>query len=274
MTRKKKAAFLIGAGLAASGTVQLVRAQGGKIGYDDTPMQPNGRWHVHDGKRPAPRVVTPGTFSTPATPGKPPADAVVLLGPGGDLSKWSALDGAPATWPMKNGVLESGKGYIRTRDEFTDFQLHVEWSAPKVVKGDGQGRGNSGVFLMGKFEVQVLDSYDNATYPDGQAAALYGQYPPLVNASRKPGEWQVYDIGFSAPAFQGRQARQAGDGHRLPQRRRWSTTPRPSGAPPPTSSSRPTPPTSPAAPSALQDHGNPVRFRNIWIRPLQSYDQP
>ena len=128
--------------------------------------------------------------------------------------------GAPVTWPMSDGVLETGKGFIRTKAEFTDYQLHVEFATPKEVKGDSQERGNSGVFLNGKFEIQVLDSYQNRTYPDGQASAMYGQFPPLVNASRPPGEWQAYDIVFTAPRFNRRNAGQAGDRHRLPQRHR------------------------------------------------------
>src|SRR5262245_29231403 len=168
-----------------------------KIGYDDTPMQPNGKWRIHDGNRPQPRIVTPG-----ATPGAAPSDATVLLGAGADSSAWQmSADGSAVTWPMKDGVLQSAKGMIQTKGEFTDFQLHVEFATPKEVKGDSQGRGNSGVFLLGKFEIQVLDSYHNPTYPDGQASAMYGQFPPLVNASKGPGEWQAYDIVFTAPRF-------------------------------------------------------------------------
>ena len=159
-------------------------AQQAPIGYDDTPMQPNNTWRVHDGKRPYPPVVTPGKRA-----GGHPSDAIVLLGSGSDLSAWQMADGSPAAWPMSDGVLRTGKGMVQTRQQFTDFQLHVEFATPSEVKGDSQGRGNSGVFLLGKFEVQVLDSYRNITYPDGQAAAMYGQYPPLVNASRPPGEW-------------------------------------------------------------------------------------
>jgi hypothetical protein len=244
-----------------------------KIGYDDTPMQPNGRWRIHDGSRPVPRVITPGTPSGPGAAGKPPSDAIVLLGPGSDVSKWQMPDGKPATWTMKAGVLESGKGMLRTRDEFTDFQLHVEFATPKVVKGESQGRGNSGVFLLGKFEVQVLDSYQNLTYPDGQASAIYGQYPPLVNASLKPGEWQVYDIAFTAPRFK--------DGaldkpavvtvlhngvvvHNATAF--WGpTSHRTIGE---------YKPDQVKGPIMLQDHGNPVHFRNIWLRPLKGYDEP
>src|SRR5204863_382561 len=117
-----------------------------------------------------------------------------------DLSAWQQSDGGgPATWKIANGVAETGKGIIQTKQEFSDFQLHVEFATPSAVKGDSQDRGNSGVFLLGAFEIQVLDSYRNPTYADGQAAAMYGQFPPLVNASRPPGEWQAYDIVFAAP---------------------------------------------------------------------------
>ena len=132
-----------------------------------------------------------------------------------------AEGGGPVSWPIADGVLSSGKGMIRTKqDDFTDYQLHVEFATPSEVKGDSQGRGNSGVFLNGVFEIQVLDSYNNKSYADGQASAMYGQIPPMVNASRPPGEWQSYDIFFRAPRFNGDNAREAGDRHRAPQRRR------------------------------------------------------
>ena len=168
-------------------------------GYQDTPMQPNGKWHVHDGTRPQPRVVTPGPLLSLA----PPSDAIVLLGQ--DLSRWQmTVGGGPVSWPIASGVMSSGKGMIRTRqNDFTDYQLHVEFATPSEVKGNSQGRGNSGVFLNGVFEIQVLDSFENITYPDGQASAMYGQFPPMVNASRKPGEWQSYDITFTGPRFNG-----------------------------------------------------------------------
>jgi 3-keto-disaccharide hydrolase len=240
-----------------------------KIGYDDTPMQPNGKWHIHDGTRPQPRIVTPG-----AAVGAAPSDAVVLLGPGSDASAWHmSADKAAVTWPMKDGILQSAKGMIETKQQFTDFQLHVEFATPKEVKGDGQGRGNSGVFLLGQFEVQVLDSYKNMTYPDGQASAMYGQYPPLVNASRPPGEWQAYDIVFTAPRFKSdgtldkpavvtvfhngivvhnATAYQGPTEHKI---------------------IKPYVPATATGPIRLQDHGNPVHFRNIWIRPLKGYDE-
>ena len=173
---------------------------------------------------------------------------------------------------MADGVLQSGKGMIETEAQFTDFQLHVEFATPKEVKGDGQGRGNSGVFLLGAFEVQVLDSYQNPTYPDGQAAAMYGQYPPLVNASRRPGEWQAYDIVFTAPRFNPRRGREAGGRHGLPQRRRRpqrDRVPRADGA----QDHQAVRAAAAKGPIRLQDHGNPVHFRNIWIRPLKGYDE-
>jgi hypothetical protein len=236
------------------------------VGYDDTPMQPDGKWHIHDGKRPQPSVVTPGPAPLNAVP--PPADATALIGERDDLSAWQMMDGSPPTWAMKNGVVETGKGLMRTRAEFTDFQLHVEFATPREVKGDSQGRGNSGVFLLGKFEVQVLDSYQNPTYPDGQAAALYGQHPPMVNASRPPGQWQTYDIAFTAPRFSA--------GGTLDQPavvtvvhngivvqnavRFWGPTEH--------KKIGPYTPDTAKGPIALQDHGNPVRYRNVWIRPL------
>lgn len=170
-------------------------------GYKDTPMQPNGKWHIHDDDRPRPVVVKPGPFvGLPA-----PADAIVLLGAGQDLSKWQMQEGGgPVTWPIADGVLSSGKGFIQTKEnDFADYQLHVEFATPSTVKGDSQGRGNSGVFLNGVFEIQVLDSYNNKSYADGQASAMYGQIPPMVNASRPPGEWQSYDIIFRGPKFEG-----------------------------------------------------------------------
>src|ERR671913_2545982 len=169
------------------------------VGYDDTPMQPNGKWRVHDGTRPHPPVVTP--TAAPEVPAAAPSDAIALIGAGDELSAWQMADGSAATWIMKDGVLQTGKGMLRTKQQFTDLQVHVEFATPSEVKGDSQGRGNSGVFLLGVFEIQVLDSYQNVTYPDGQAAAMYGQYPPLVNAARPPGQWQTYDIAFTAPRF-------------------------------------------------------------------------
>ncbi len=141
--------------MTALATAVVAVAQQASLGYDDTPMQPNGKWHVHDGKRPQPVIVKPGFANFVSVPA--PSDATTLLGAGDDLSAWQMMDRSPATWTMKGGVLETGKGLLRTRQEFTDFQLHVEFATPSEVKGDSQGRGNSGGFLPGKFEVQVLD---------------------------------------------------------------------------------------------------------------------
>jgi hypothetical protein len=256
--------------VGAAALAVALAAQQPKLGYDDTPMQPNGKWHVHDGTRPQPRIVTPGamTGSAPA-----PSDATVLIGPGSDLSAWQGRDGAAATWVMKDGVVETGKGVIRTKQEFTDFQLHVEFATPDMVKGDGQGRGNSGVILLDAFEVQVLDSYQNPTYPDGQASAMYGQFPPLVNASRPPGAWQAYDIVFTAPRFKkdGSVEKPAivtvfHNGvvvhHATPF---WGPTTH--------RAIKPYVPENAKGPITLQDHGNPIRYRNIWIRPLKAEDE-
>ena len=247
----------------------VLYGQQAPVGYDDTPMQPNGKWRVHDGARPHPQDVT---ATGPNTPVAPPSDAVVLLGADGDLRAWQMADGSPATWSTKSGILETGKGMLQTRQQFTDFQLHVEFATPAAVKGDSQGRGNSGVFLLGKFEIQVLDSYRNVTYPDGQAAAMYGQFPPLVNVSRPPGEWQAYDIIFTAPRFEpdGTLAKPAiatvlHNGVVVHNATAfWGPTRH--------KSLLPYTPDMATGPIALQDHGNPVRYRNIWVRPLRGYD--
>ncbi len=188
------AAALIPSGFAADGKA---------LGYQDTPIIPGTKWHVHDGERPQPKVITPGTFPTQEKAGTPPSDAIVLFD-GKDLSKWSGGKGQEAGWKVENGYAEINKtGDIKTKDEFgPDVQLHVEWAAPSPGSGSGQGRGNSGIFLYGKYEIQVLDCYENPTYPDGQATAIYSQTPPLVNASLKPGEWQTYDIIFNGPRFE------------------------------------------------------------------------
>jgi hypothetical protein len=200
-----------------------------------------------------------------------PSDAVVLFD-GRDLSQWKSSDDGRPAWKVENGYMEvvSGAGGISTIRGFGDSQLHIEWASPAAPTGAGQNRGNSGVFLMRRYEVQVLDSYQNVTYPDGQAAAIYGQYPPLVNASRPPGEWQSYDIIFRRPRFNERGELVAParitvvhngvlvqDGVIL-------TGP---------SGHRERPPYSAHAdrlPIGLQDHASPVRFRNIWVRDLEA----
>jgi hypothetical protein len=230
-------------------------------------------WGIHDVNRPQPPVVAPGTFSTPEVPGKPPADAVVLFdGTPATLGNWVADKGdgtEPTKWVVKDGALQCvpGAGYVRTKEQFGDCQLHVEWAAPSKVEGNSQGRGNSGVFLMGQVEVQVLDNFNNPTYADGYASSVYGVNPPMVNALRPPGEWQSYDIVFRRPVYKDGKAvdpgyvtvfvngvlvqdhtpLEGGTGHRGRTK---------------------TGPLAEKGPLKLQDHGNPVRFRNIWYRPL------
>jgi hypothetical protein len=239
-------------------------------GFTDTPKLPGLPWHVHDPGRPHPPVVTPGNG-----PGVPPSDAKVLFN-GKDLSQWAhRVDGklvAP-TWAVRDGYFETGKGSLHTRDSFGDVQLHLEWAAPSMVEGNSQGRGNSGVFLMGFYEVQVLDSFNNRTYADGQAGAMYGQWPPLVNAARPPGEWQSYDIVFEAPKFEnGKLVKPAfqtvlWNGVVIHNRKEAI------GATVYRNVAQYTPHAA-ELPLMIQDHANPVRFRNIWIRPLGAYDRP
>ena len=236
------------------------------LGATPTAAQVSTRWPVHSRDRPQPPVVTPAPADQPAAP---PADAIVLFG-GTDLSEWVGDSGQAAPWKVENGYAEiaAGSGEIRTRRGFGDCQLHIEWRAPSPPEGEGQNRGNSGVYLMSTYEVQVLDSYDNPVYPDGQAAAVYGQYPPLVNASRPPGEWQSYDIVFRRPRFdpQGKLLRPARvtvlhNGILVQDNVTLSG---------PTAHQRRPPYVAhpDKLPIHLQDHGSPVRYRNIWIREL------
>ena len=230
--------------------------------------QVSQQWPQHSMDRPRPPVVKPGAFES----APPPSDAIVLFD-GKSLAKWRSSDtthGA-AKWKIVDGAMEvvAGTGGIETRDGFGDCQLHIEWRAPTPAKGEGQERGNSGVFLMGTYEVQVLDSYNNITYADGQAGAVYGQYPPLVNASRPPGEWNSYDIVWHRPHFdsQGRLSSAARItvffNGLLAQDNVILTGPTAHQHRPPYHAHPD------ALPLGLQDHGNPVRFRNIWIRSLE-----
>ncbi len=227
-------------------------------------------------KQPPPPVVTPPPASALAESAKAPADAIVLFdGTPGSLANWTDTKGKPTKWKLVDGALESVKkaGYIQTKQEFGSCRLHIEWASPSKVQGSGQGRGNSGVFLQGVYEIQILDSYQNSTYPDGQAGALYGRRKPDVNACRKPGEWQSYDITYHRPIFddKGKVTKRAvftvlhngvlihdrvhlsgGTGWRGPHAiSEYSKHPD-------------------KLPVKLQDHGNPVRFRNIWIRELEN----
>jgi len=223
-------------------------------------------WKTHDLGRPKPLVVSPVNQRLPVPP---PADAVVLFD-GTDMSKWEAQDGSPTGWIIEDGAMISvaGAGYIQTKQALGDVQLHVEWAAPVPVSGSSQGRGNSGVFLMGIYEVQVLDSYENETYADGQAAAIYGQYPPLFNAARPPGEWQTYDIFFRRPRFS--RAGALLQPARLTILHNGILVQNNAELWGPTTWLQSLPYSSHAdkLPLAFQDHGNPVRYRNIWLREL------
>jgi hypothetical protein len=250
--------------------VSTARADTGSPFYGDPPND-HHPWAIHDWNRPQPPLVTPGTFSTPEQPGKPPSDAVVLFdGTDASIANWEPKDaksGKP--WVVKDGAMECvpRSGYVRTKAEFGDCQLHVEWAAPKNVQGNSQGRGNSGVFLMGLVEIQVLDNYDNPTYADGFAASVYGVNPPLANALRPPGEFQVYDIVFRRPIYKDGQAIDPGsvtvfcNGVLMQDH---TTLEGPTGH---MARSKPRP-FPEKGPLELQDHGNPVRYRNIWYRPL------
>ncbi|MFG0244409.1 MAG: family 16 glycoside hydrolase [Phycisphaerales bacterium JB054] len=260
-----RSACSLSAAAAAAMLVGSCSAQG--VGYTDTPKLPGQPWRVHDADRPNPPVVDPGP--APAAPAPVPSDAVVLFD-GSGLEAWRSGDGSDAKWKLVDGgaMQVNGTGDIMTREEFGSCQLHVEWASPAEVVGSSQGRGNSGVFFFGRYEIQVLDSFNNRSYADGQAASLYGQFPPDVNACRGPGEWQTYDIVFEAPVFaddgsvvspayatvlhngvivHNRRALIGATGHRSVG----------------TYSAH-----GPKGEIKLQDHGNPVRFRNIWVRPL------
>lgn len=244
------------------------------VGYSNTPMLRGQPWKVHDVNRPRPRAITPGEPSSYEKAGSAPSDAIVLFD-GKDLSNWGQLSREDPNvmyvpeWKVQDGYMEVvGKtGSLRSLDTFGSCQLHVEWAAPEKVLGASQGRGNSGIILMGLYEVQVLDSFNNRTYADGQAGAVYGQYPPKVNATRPPGEWQIYDIVFEAPKFNdGKLVSPAyvtviHNGVVLHHRQEMYGPAAHKHLAEYTEHQ-------PAGPLVLQDHGNPVRFRNIWVRPL------
>jgi len=241
--------------------------------YGDTPDAKHA-WAVHDRNRPNPVKVT-------AEPGLPPSDAVILFdGTEKTFANWCDRKGGPTKWKLVDGTLESvkGAGYISTKQAFGDCQLHIEWASPKKVEGVGQGRGNSGVFLMGMYEVQVLDSFEtdpskdpnpNPNYADGQASAIYAENPPLVNASRRPGEWQTYDIVFHQPIWDGNKMVWPGSvtvfHNGVLTQDHWEMEGLTTHC-----KRRPLAPHATKLPLQLQDHGNPVHFRNIWIREIPS----
>jgi hypothetical protein len=251
---------LMGATSVAAGAEEF------PTGYSDAPKLPNSQWRVHDEARPRPPIVAPGAAGISA---KPPADAVVLFD-GTNLNAWKTVkDGSPAKWKVVDGYMEvtAGAGDIQTRAEFGDSQLHVEFATPAKPINRSQGRGNSGVFLYGMYEVQVLDSFENLTYADGQASAIYGQSPPLVNASRPPGEWQTYDIIYTGPRFKDGKVVTPGHVTVLHNGVLTQNHTELLGA----SRHHALPALvvhGPAGPIQLQDHDYPVRFRNIWIRPI------
>ena len=243
-----------------TGAAELVsgESQPDVMGYKDTPRLPWCNYHKHDPDRPLPPMVVPAEQKLPVPP---PSDAIVLFD-GKDLSRWH-----PTSWKLEDGYLEVTEQDLVTRDEFGNIQLHVEWMTPDPPQGHPMSRGNSGVMLMQHYELQIFDSYTEKLYADGQCAAVYGETPPLVNASRKPGQWQSFDIVFISPVFEGEQVKRPARitvfhngvlvqhnteiygsiAHRdiLPYQ-----------------------PHPPRQPLALQGHGNPVRFRNIWLRQL------
>ena len=245
---------------------------GSQMGYEDTPMLPGGKWHVHDAHRPQPVKVTAGTYSTQESAGLPPSDAELLFD-GKDLSKWKLANGDPAPWTVRDGYMEVAPktGDIYTREEFGGIQLHVEWRTPTPLKPGNVWQGNSGVFLFGRYELQVFESSRNLIYADGEAGAIYGQVPPLVNPSRDPGEWQIYDIIFDPAHFKDGNLKTPAyitvfwngvvihnhtailgeTGHRIFPR----YTER-----------------GPTGPVRLQDHGDLDRYRNIWVRRLKEIE--
>lgn len=212
---------------------------------------------------PIPAKITPGTNA-----GEAPSDATVLFN-GKDMNEWTSLDGTAAKWDMKDGffTVKKGTGDIKTKKLFGDIQLHIEWRAPSEIIGEGQGRGNSGIFLQEKYELQVLDSYESRTYSNGQAGSIYKQAIPMANPTRKPGEWQVYDVVYTAPRFSdnGRVIVPAYitvllNGVVVQNHLQIIGPTEYKGMPVYISHGK--------ASLKLQDHGNPVSYRNIWVREL------
>lgn len=251
--------LLLAAGSLSAADLVHAKDGSGVYGYKDTPKLPWCDYLVHDCDRPAPKRIDVGKAGPPQTA---PSDAIVLLS-GKDLSAWE-----PTDWRVVDGCVEAvGGSTLKTKAEFGSYQLHLEWMAPATPSAEWYNRGNNGVMLMGLYEIQIFDSWTEKLYPDGQAAAVYGQTPPLVNAMRPPGEWQVFDLCFTAPVFEGDKLMQPArvtmfhngvlvhlntpiygeTGHRiLPEYKRKVSK----------------------GPLALGGHNCPVRFRNIWLRTL------
>jgi len=236
-------------------------------GYTDTPLIPGSKWRVHDQARPQPKIVSPGTGDLGVTP---PADAIVLFD-GKNLDRWVPLDGRQVPGDaIKEGAIAIIKtGNLRTKEEFGDFQLHIEWRAPEAKEGfDPMNQGNSGVFLMEDFEIQILESNVSYIYADGNAGAIYGQFPPLVNPARKPLEWQSFDIVFTTPKFEGETLKSPAfvtiiyNGVLVQNHQQILGTVRHRDVPGPFQVKKE------KGAITLQEHSSPVEFRNIWIRPL------
>jgi len=234
-------------------------------GYTDTPLIPGSTWRVHDKDRPQPKIVNPGTGDLGVTP---PTDAIVLFD-GTNLDRWSRTDGRPIEGGITNGAFDIMQtGQLRTKQEFGDLQLHIEWRTPEIKEGfDRMNQGNSGVFLMGLFEVQIIESKASYIYADGNAGALYGLYPPLVNPAREPLEWQSFDLFFTAPRFEGGTLKSPAlvtvlyNGVLVQNHQPILGTTQHRDVPGPY-------PVVEKGPLVLQNHNSPVEFRNIWIRPL------
>jgi hypothetical protein len=269
----------LAAGLAAQQPPAAPKAEHNELagddirGYSDTPQIPGQKWKVHDMERPRPVKISPGL---PLPSAAPPSDAIVLFN-GKDLSQWVTRGRGGQTdpkWKVEKGYIEivPRTGRLVTKEKFGDCQLHVEWMIPKEATGSGQSRGNSGVELMTRYEIQVLESHENLTYADGGAGAIYGVWPPMVNPARPQGEWNVYDIFFEAPKFDGDKLLKPAyvtllfNGVLVQDHRAYLGTTvwrqvgryRPHGT---------------EEPLSLQDHNQPVRFRNIWIRKLAASDE-
>ncbi len=273
MTRlKRSSSFLL---IAAAALAQT----GGDLGYTDTPLVPGQKWHVHDPARPHPPVVMPG-----ATTATPPSDAIVLFD-GTDLSHWLpatqtmptgvTIRPGPPVWKVGNGYLEivPGTGDLATKEKFGDVQVHVEFALPTTTTGSRVDRGNSGIFLQGRYELQIFDERQNPIYADGQIGAIYGQWPPLAFAGRKPGDWQTYDIVFEAPVIDGDNVLKPAyvtallNGV-LVQNHTQLLGPTVYRA----AAKYIAQPSEDAI--VLQGHNSAVRFRNIWARKPGSYDTP